>query len=320
VIARGTVLGGRYQVEEPRSSEDGVSSWWALDQQLHRRVVVVLPGGGAPLDVARTARLDYAGRLLDGGEHDGEAYLVIRAEGAAAAAAGPPPAMPPRPPVTRPTNRGDGAGAATGDALPVSPADPDLTTVGAQPRGHPPVPPEDRDDTVMLSKLPPPPAGVALFAMDPDSTDVQPLPARSRPRPPVAPVTPLRPSATTNTAVIRSVAVGAVAFLVGASGFVTVAMLATPDEPARPAPPGTSSSQVQNVAPTNTLPSDPGPASTSAPTVPETSTTVEQTTTTTSPTTTVVQPTTTAAPAPPPPPTTRRRRGRAFAEQGVPGG
>jgi hypothetical protein len=88
VIQAGTVLGGRYLIEGERPADhDGVTSWWALDRQLKRRVaVVVLADGRDPVEMARTTGVDYAGRLLDGGDHEGMNYLVIRADAAPAAA------------------------------------------------------------------------------------------------------------------------------------------------------------------------------------------------------------------------------------------
>jgi hypothetical protein len=96
VIATGTLLGGRYLIEGERPGDhDGELSWWALDRQLRRRVaVVVLPEGAG-------AGPGYAGRLLDGGEHEGHAYLVIRAE-PSAADGGPGADLPPPPEIPRP--------------------------------------------------------------------------------------------------------------------------------------------------------------------------------------------------------------------------
>ena len=83
VVARGTVLAGRYRVLAPVDSDlEGASAWRATDQILDRavRVRVLETGAVAPaLDAARRAALVTDPRLvrvLDVGSHDGYGYVV----------------------------------------------------------------------------------------------------------------------------------------------------------------------------------------------------------------------------------------------------
>ena len=83
VVGRGTVLAGRYQVDEPRPSElPGTSQWAATDQILARPVLVrVFPaaGAGPALDAARRAALVSDPRLvrvLDVGSDQAVGYVV----------------------------------------------------------------------------------------------------------------------------------------------------------------------------------------------------------------------------------------------------
>jgi hypothetical protein len=290
VIAGGTVLGGRYLIEGERPGDhDEPPSWWAVDRMLKRRVVVVvMPGGAHSLDVARTARLDYAGRLLDGGEHEGEAYLVIRAE----RSAGPPGVGPAAPPTGRSPDP-------VGPPPPAGPIGPlrDPTVATPLPgRGEAgPVPP------------PPLPYGDATRAFTQpisDATAVQPLPTlagaplygQPAPGPP-----PPAGSPVSNRAVLRMAAMGAVSFVLGAGAVFAVGVLATP-EPYVPTGPVSAAEGGDGETPHRTLPSDPvSVPSSPPPTVAVTSTTAA--------------PTTKAGPATKPtrstrPTTTRRRRGR----------
>ncbi|ADG76584.1 conserved hypothetical protein [Cellulomonas flavigena DSM 20109] len=82
-VGRGTVLAGRYRVDEPLPSDlAGVSVWRATDQILDRpvRVRVLESGAVAPaLDAARRAALVTDARLvrvLDVGMHEGVGYVV----------------------------------------------------------------------------------------------------------------------------------------------------------------------------------------------------------------------------------------------------
>lgn len=82
-VGRGTVLAGRYRVDEPLTSDlPGVSVWRATDQILDRpvRVRVLESGAVAPaLDAARRAALVTDARLvrvLDVGMHEGVGYVV----------------------------------------------------------------------------------------------------------------------------------------------------------------------------------------------------------------------------------------------------
>jgi hypothetical protein len=256
VIATGTVLGGRYLIEGKRPGDhDGTPSWWALDRQLRRRVaVVMLPRGTGPLEMARTARLDYAGRVLDACEHEGASYLVIRAErGAPAGApttAGP--AAPTVPVAQAPGDRGDTAA----DGPPVVHGD--ATDALPQPTADP---------TVVA---PMPLAAAAAGAPVPR------FPAtRPGPRQPLS-----------NPALMRFAALMAVAFVLGASGVLALAVLASP-EPPPPASPANAAAG--DARPTRTLPSEPS-------TSPTTELPPESVTTTTDPETTTKRSKKTAPP------------------------
>jgi hypothetical protein len=301
VIAGGTILGGRYLIEGERPGDlHGLPSWWAVDRQLQRRVVVVvMAGDAASLDVGRTARLDYAGRLLDGGEHEGQAYLVIRAERGSTTRSVPRTRLSGRPPA-----------AANPSAPPPPVVHDDMTGIVPLPTAVPP--PVVHDDATGVLGAPgfhPPPvvhadATEAIARPVSDPTVVQPLPTMAGaapahgypgPPPPVGGPRPL----VSNRTLVRSAALMAFSFVLGATAFFGLSVLVTP-EPLPPAP--VSAASDEGPRPDRTLPGDPGPS----PTTPL-ETIAETTTTTTVPR---------ADPAPPPtpkptkPPTTRRRRGR----------
>jgi hypothetical protein len=255
VIAGGTVLGGRYLIEGERPGQrDEPPSWWALDRMLKRRVVVVvMPGDTHSLDVARTARMDYAGRLLDGGEHEGVAYLVIRADRAA-----PPPGPAPRP--------GPDAVADGTVAMPL----PDRGATG--PLAPPPMVHSDATEAFAQPLA--------------DATAVQPLPTMAGVAPGYAlPAPPPPPSGVSlsNQAFMRMAAMVAVSFVLGAGAVFGVAVVASP-EPYTPTGPVSAAGGDDGPPPDRTLPANPvtqptmpvtvAPTSTTT-TVPTTSTTAE---------------------------------------------
>jgi hypothetical protein len=311
VIGIGTLLGGRYLIEGERPGDhDGVPSWWAVDRQLHRRGAVVVLAGGRPLDVSRTARVDYAGRLLDGGEHEGEAYLVIRT-GA----------------VTDPVTRVDPASFAPGAAAPGPPS-------AGPPRSPGAVPPTVvHSDRTSALPLPPPPAAAARRP-DPgaraadhpppvvhgdrtDATIIQPLPATAGAPAGnyAAPLPPAGRAPLSNRTLVRGGALIGAAFVLGAGSVIGVAILASPEPSPPVGPVGAVVGDVGDAQPTRTLPSQPA----APPTIPEEAPTTAATTTTrhgpvppppgpgpTPPTTDETSPTTRK----PRPTTTRRRRPR----------
>jgi hypothetical protein len=326
VIAGGTILGGRYLIEGERPGDlHDLPSWWAVDRQLQRRVVVVVMAGDAgSLDVGRTARLDYAGRLLDGGEHEGQAYLIIRAERGSTTRS-----VPRTPPAERvPTT-------ATHGPLPPPVVHDDLTGITPLPVGASPVvhddltgiaplpgggpPPLVHDDATGVLGAPglnPPPvvhadATEAIAQPVSDPTVIQPLPTMAGegvpygypgvpPPPPGSP----RPLVSTRT-LVRVAALGTFSFVLGASAWLGLSVLAQP-EPLPPAPVNAASDE--GPAPDRTLPGDPGPS----PTTPLV--TVAEEVTTTTVTTPAPPPTAGPAPSSSPKPTktttTKRRRGR----------
>jgi hypothetical protein len=308
VITAGTVLRGRYVVEEARPGEAGV--WVALDRQLRRRVMIVALGAGDPAQVARERRR-YQGRVLDAGSHEGDAYLVVHASEAAFTATVPgrpsgpvpPPAglVPPAagPSATRPRPP---SGSGPPPPLP-GPAD---RPAGARPAAAAPVWAADGADATAVQPRP----------VSPYATAVQPRPVS----PYAADAPPAGAYAVRDGAAVpasrswalRSGALAIVAFMLGAGVVVALAILASP-APRRDVPPAVADQGAAvDAEPTRTLPPETAPIVTTT-TTPVVATTFPPPVAVPDPAATEPAPVTEApppAPAPPPRPRpTRRRRG-----------